>query len=156
MRARVCPCVSVLLCLEFPGVVVVSSPVPVPVTTRALLLPPQSDKDSREDIMKVFNLFDDDSTGKITLKNLKRVAKELGETMTGVCAGMPHEAASLAASLPCPRPPLSGCLALALAPLLPCSVRNARVCLCVWACAVPAATSDVSSRVRACGDDRRG
>lgn len=42
-----------------------------------------SDKDSRADIMKVFNLFDDDQTGKITLRNLKRVAKELGETMTG-------------------------------------------------------------------------
>lgn len=41
-----------------------------------------SDKDSRADIMKVFNLFDDDNTGKITLRNLKRVAKELGETMT--------------------------------------------------------------------------
>ena len=41
-----------------------------------------SDKDSREDIMKVFNLFDDDQTGKISLRNLKRVAKELGETMT--------------------------------------------------------------------------
>merc|ERR1712057_147580 len=41
-----------------------------------------SDKDTREDIMKVFNLFDDDQTGKISLRNLKRVAKELGETMT--------------------------------------------------------------------------
>ena len=41
-----------------------------------------SDKDSREDINKVFNLFDDDGTGKISLHNLKRVAKELGETMT--------------------------------------------------------------------------
>jgi len=41
-----------------------------------------SDKDSREDIMKVFNLFDDDQSGKISLRDLKRVAKELGETMT--------------------------------------------------------------------------
>ena len=41
-----------------------------------------SDKDSREDIQKVFNLFDDDQTGKISLRNLKRVAKELGETMS--------------------------------------------------------------------------
>ena len=41
-----------------------------------------SDKDSRDDIQKVFNLFDDDQSGKITLKNLKRVARELGETMT--------------------------------------------------------------------------
>lgn len=41
-----------------------------------------SDKDSQADIQEVFNLFDDDKTGKITLKNLKRVAKELGETMS--------------------------------------------------------------------------
>ncbi len=42
-----------------------------------------SDKDTREDIQKVFNLFDDDQTGKVSLRNLKRVAKELGETMSG-------------------------------------------------------------------------
>mmetsp|Transcript_21379 Transcript_21379/g.19450 ORF Transcript_21379/g.19450 Transcript_21379/m.19450 type:complete len:171 (-) Transcript_21379:22-534(-) len=41
-----------------------------------------SDKDSKEGIQKVFNLFDDDGTGKISLRNLKRVAKELGETMS--------------------------------------------------------------------------
>mmetsp|Transcript_7370 Transcript_7370/g.16895 ORF Transcript_7370/g.16895 Transcript_7370/m.16895 type:complete len:175 (-) Transcript_7370:262-786(-) len=35
---------------------------------------------SREDIQKMFNLYDDDQTGKITFKNMKRVAKELGET----------------------------------------------------------------------------
>jgi len=41
-----------------------------------------SDKDTREDIAKVFRLFDDDTSGSITLRNLRRVAKELGETMT--------------------------------------------------------------------------
>ena len=41
-----------------------------------------SDKDTREDIDKVFRLFDDDKSGYISLKNLRRVAKELGETMT--------------------------------------------------------------------------
>merc|ERR1719172_454781 len=41
-----------------------------------------SDKDTKEDIQKVFNLFDDDQTGQISLRNLKRVAKELGETMS--------------------------------------------------------------------------
>mmetsp|Transcript_14111 Transcript_14111/g.20863 ORF Transcript_14111/g.20863 Transcript_14111/m.20863 type:complete len:165 (+) Transcript_14111:100-594(+) len=41
-----------------------------------------SDKDTREDINKVFQLFDDDRTGKITIKNLRRIAKELGENMS--------------------------------------------------------------------------
>merc|ERR1711907_352432 len=39
-------------------------------------------KDQKDDLLKAFKLMDDDETGKISLKNLKRVAKELGETMT--------------------------------------------------------------------------
>jgi centrin-1 len=41
-----------------------------------------SDRDSREDINKVFAMFDSENKGSITLRDLKRVAKELGETMT--------------------------------------------------------------------------
>jgi centrin-1 len=37
--------------------------------------------DTKEDIQKIFELFDDDKTGYISLQNLKRVCHELGEQM---------------------------------------------------------------------------
>jgi len=41
-----------------------------------------SDRDTRDDINKVFRLFDEEGTQTITIKNLRKVARELGETMS--------------------------------------------------------------------------
>merc|ERR1712014_372957 len=39
------------------------------------------ERDTREDVAKVFRLFDDDRTGTISARNLQRIARELGEAM---------------------------------------------------------------------------
>ena len=41
-----------------------------------------NEKEIREEMVKAFNLFDVDSTGTITVQNLRHVADQLGENMT--------------------------------------------------------------------------
>lgn len=41
-----------------------------------------SERNIKDDLLQAFKFFDDEDTGQITLKDLKRVAKELGERYT--------------------------------------------------------------------------
>merc|ERR1711939_864074 len=43
----------------------------------AMMTARKQGEDTREDLLKVFKLFDDDKTGTISFKNLKRVCQEL-------------------------------------------------------------------------------
>lgn len=48
----------------------------------ALVAKKYAERDPEDEIRKAFALFDDDKTGKINLKNMKRIARELGENLT--------------------------------------------------------------------------
>lgn len=47
----------------------------------ALCTPRMANRDSREEITKIFQLFDEDNTGYITFRTLKKVCQELGEQL---------------------------------------------------------------------------
>ena len=46
-----------------------------------IMVPRMPDQNSREEVLKTFKLFDIDGTGKIALKDLKRIVTEIGENI---------------------------------------------------------------------------
>ena len=40
------------------------------------------DRDPTDEILKAFKLFDEEGSGKITLRNLRKIARELGENLS--------------------------------------------------------------------------
>jgi centrin-1 len=48
----------------------------------ALMTKRVNDKDSRANINKIFALFDDERTGFISIKNLRRISQEVGENVS--------------------------------------------------------------------------
>ena len=47
-----------------------------------IVAPIMPKRDTKEEIFKIFKLFDEDNTGKISFKNLKKIAAEVGENLS--------------------------------------------------------------------------
>ena len=45
------------------------------------MAPRLRDRNSKEEIYRIFKLFDEDSTGRISFKNLKKISSEIGENL---------------------------------------------------------------------------
>lgn len=43
--------------------------------------PRLKDRNSKEEIYRIFKLFDEDNTGRISFKNLKKISNEIGESL---------------------------------------------------------------------------
>ena len=46
-----------------------------------ILTPRLRDKNSKEEVYKIFRLFDEDNTGRISFKILKKISNEIGESL---------------------------------------------------------------------------
>jgi centrin-3 len=67
------------LVLQFPGVAArpsILTRIHIPSVSERILA-----RDPMDEIRRAFHLFDDDNTGKISLRNLRRVAKEIGDRL---------------------------------------------------------------------------
>ncbi|KAK3264517.1 hypothetical protein CYMTET_26751 [Cymbomonas tetramitiformis] len=47
-----------------------------------IMMNKMSERDTSEELAKAFQLFDDDGTGRISVRNLRRIARELGENVS--------------------------------------------------------------------------